>query len=75
MGFKDRDLALIPRHKAADAESDAADPQDDPGLHMLFDGTRSGVEPSPAQDLGEDPTCLEPVEYVNVKPLHPSESS
>ena len=69
MGFKDRDLALVPRHKAADAESDAADPQDDLGLHMLFDGTRSG------QDLGDAPPCLEPVEYVDVEPLHPSGSS
>lgn len=75
MGFKDRVLALIPVHKATDAESDAAEPQDDLGLHTLYVGSKSGVESPPARDLGKDHTCLEPVEYVNFKPLHPSELS
>ena len=75
MGFKDRVLALIPGHKATDAESDAADPQQDLGLHTLYDGAKSGVESSPGQDLEEDLTCLEPVEYVNIKQLHPNEFS
>ena len=73
MGFKDRVLALIPGHKATDAENDAAESQDDLGLHTFYNGSKSGVESPPAQDLGEDRTCLEPVEYVNVKPLHPSD--
>ena len=69
MDFKDRVLALIPGHKATDTESDAADSQDDFGLHTLYDGSKSGVESPPAQDLGDDRTCLEPVEYVNIKLL------
>lgn len=73
MGFEDRVLALIPSHKATDEESETAEPQDGLGWHMLYDGARSGVESPPAQDLGEDGPCLESVEYVNVKPLHPSE--
>ena len=75
MGFKDRILALIPCHNATDAESDTAEPQDDLGLHTLYDGTRSRVESTPAQDLGEDPICLEPVECVNVKLLYLREPS
>lgn len=70
MGFKDRVLALIPGHKATDAENDAAEPQDDLGLHTLYDGIRSGAGSLPAQDLEEDLACLEPVEYVNVTSLH-----
>lgn len=75
MGFKDHVLALIPGHKPTDAESDTANPQDDLGLHTLYDGVGSGAEPPSAQDLVEDLRCLEPVEYANVTLLHPNEPS
>lgn len=64
MGFKKRMLSLVPGHKAAETDSDAAEPQDAFGLHLLYDGTKHEAESSLARDGKENAVCLEPCEYA-----------
>ena len=67
MSLKDLVLALLPAHKAAIADDDAADDvqnrdaEDEFGLQMLYYGTKDPTETSPAQ-ADDDNVCLEHVE-------------
>ncbi|KAL2047327.1 hypothetical protein N7G274_001348, partial [Stereocaulon virgatum] len=69
MGLKERLLSLAPGHKDAKTESDAAEPQDAFGLHLLYDGTKDAAESSLARDGNENPVCLEPVDIIAVHGL------
>ena len=63
MSLKSRILALLPGQKAAGTNENPADPRDDFGLHVLYDGSNYEQELLSASPSDDGQTCLEPVEY------------
>ena len=68
MGFREYLASLVPWKNATETDSDAPQPGNDLGMHILYDGTKAREDQSLVEEEEDSQPCLEPVEYVRTCP-------
>ena len=57
-------FSFLKRYVTLELDNDAAQPPNDYGMHIIYDGTNYNNHQSLLQDTNNKPPCLEPVEYA-----------